>query len=54
MYVKQELSTADIQEIIFRGLKEFRDFCDANDIKYFIAYGTLLLYNHLFIKEVSR
>ena len=42
MYVKQELSTADIQEIIFRGLKEFRDFCDANDIKYFIAYGTLL------------
>jgi len=42
MYIKRELSTTDIQEIIFQGLKEFRDFCIAHDLKYFIAYGTLL------------
>ena len=42
MYVLEEKSTKELQEIIFKGLIEFRDFCDAHNIKYYIAYGTLL------------
>lgn len=37
-----EPSTAEIQDILMRGMKEFRDLCEEHGIHYQIMYGTLL------------
>ena len=42
MFVKKDLSTKEIQDIIFEGMLKFRDFCDKHGLTYYIAYGTLL------------
>lgn len=38
----KELSLAELKEIEFDILKMFDSFCKENNIKYFLAYGTLL------------
>ena len=38
----QELKTEDIQKISYEILKEFKTFCEMHQLRYFMAYGTLL------------
>lgn len=38
----KELTLLEIKEIEFNMLKMFDDFCKKNNIRYFLAYGTLL------------
>ena len=38
----KELSLQELKEIEFDILKMFDDFCKENNIRYFLAYGTLL------------
>ena len=38
----QKLNLKDIQEISYGILKEFKDFCDTNGLRYCLAYGTLI------------
>lgn len=39
---KREISLQELKNIEFDLLKEFRSFCEKNNIRYFLAYGTLL------------
>lgn len=36
------LNLKEIQEISYDILKEFKDFCDTNGLRYYLAYGTLI------------
>ena len=38
----RKMSLKDVQEVLFRGLKAFRDFCEKHGLRYFLAEGTLL------------
>ena len=38
----KELTLQEMKEIEFSLLKEFRTFCEQNNIRYYLAYGTLL------------
>lgn len=38
----KRLNLTEMQSLEFRILKEFRDFCNRNDLKYFLSSGTLL------------
>ena len=38
----KELTLQELKEIEFSILKEFDAFCKENNIRYFLAYGTLL------------
>lgn len=40
--MKKEITLKEIQEVSLDTLKHIRDFCEKHDIKFFIAYGTLL------------
>ena len=40
--MNKELSLQDIKIITFAILKHFRDFCNANDIEFYLSNGTLL------------
>ncbi len=42
MTVMEKLNIEDIKKIELNMLKELHDFCIKNEIKYFLAYGTLL------------
>ena len=37
-----KLDLKDVQEISYEILKEFKDFCNTNGLRYYLAYGTLI------------
>lgn len=39
---EKKLKLKDIQEISYGILKEFKYFCDTNNLRYYLAYGTLI------------
>ena len=38
----KELTLSELHEVQFGLLKDFADFCDQHDLRYYLAYGTLL------------
>ena len=40
--MKRKLENTEIKERLFRILSDFADYCDANGLRYYLCYGTLL------------